>query len=204
MQPWPPCAIPGKLVEIAANLLALLADAIDLAGGVLDAGDVLQFEQPGHGLHAHVDYRARRDVVNNDRDADGVVDRLVVLIEPFLVWLVVVGRHYQQAIRPRLLGEAGQFDRLERIVGAGTGDHRHPARSDPDADVDHTLVLVVAQRRTLAGCSDRHQPMRSLADLPVDEGTKRLFVEATVAHRRYQCSDRSCEHAIPLPWPNSC
>ena len=49
----------------------------------------------------HVDHRARRDVVDDDRDADGVVDRLVVLVEAFLVRLVVVGRDDQHARRRR-------------------------------------------------------------------------------------------------------
>ena len=45
-----------------------------------------------------------RDVVDDDRNADGVVDRLEVLVEPFLRRLVVIGRDHQHGVGARLLG----------------------------------------------------------------------------------------------------
>ena len=101
---------------------ALQADAGDVAGGVLDADDVLQLEKPRHGLDRHVDHRARRDVVDDDRDADRVVDRLEVLVEPFLGRLVVVGRHDEERVGAGLLGMARELDRLGGDVRAGAGD----------------------------------------------------------------------------------
>ena len=165
MQPWPPCAMKASAVESSPEswmksgpiACALQADAVDLAGRVLDADDVLQLEEPRHGLDRHVDHRARRDVVDDDRNADRVVDRLEVLVEALLVRLVVIGRHDQHGVGARLLGVAGKVDRLGRVVGAGAGDHRHPALRHLDADFDDALVLVVAQRRAFAGRADRHE-----------------------------------------------
>ena len=88
MQPWPPARHGGErrhvlareLDEIRPQRVALLGDAADVAGRVLDADDVLELVEPLHRVDAHVDDAARRDVVDEDRNADGVVDRLEVPI----------------------------------------------------------------------------------------------------------------------------
>jgi hypothetical protein len=46
---------------------ALLADALKLAGRVLDADDARQLRQLAHGFGRHVDDRAAGDVVDDDR-----------------------------------------------------------------------------------------------------------------------------------------
>ena len=62
-----------------------------------------------------------------------------------------------------------EVDRLGGAVRAGAGDHRHPAPRLLDADLDDPLVLVVAQRRALAGRADRDEAVGAVLDLPVDE-----------------------------------
>ena len=126
----------GELVEARAHGRALLRDAHHVGGRVLHAGDVLQLEQPLHGVDRHVDHRARRDVVDDDRNADGVVDRLEVLVKPFLRRLVVVGRDHQHGIGAGLFGVLRELDRLVGRVRAGAGDHRHPALRLLDAPFD--------------------------------------------------------------------
>ena len=64
--------------------------------------------EPLHRVDDDVDDRAGRNVVHDDRNADGVVDRLEVLVEPFLGRLVVVGRHHQHGVGAGLLGVLGQ------------------------------------------------------------------------------------------------
>ena len=102
----------GQLIEILAHRRALLRHPRHVGGGILDAGDVLQFEQPRHGLDRHVDHRAAGDVIDQDRNADGVVDRLKVRIEPVLGRLVVIGRDHEHRIGACLLGMPGKVDRL--------------------------------------------------------------------------------------------
>src|SRR5215831_12767995 len=102
----------GKLGKIGAERLALLRYPYHACGRVLDTGDILQIEQPLHGVDRHVDHRPRWNIVDDDRDTDGVVDRLEMLVKPFLGRLVVIRRHHQHAIGAGLLGMLRQVDRL--------------------------------------------------------------------------------------------
>ena len=167
----------------------------------------LQLEQPLHGVDRHVDHRAAGNIVDDDRNADGVVDRLVVLVEPFLRRLVVIGRDDQHRVGARLLGVLRQFDRLGGRIRAGAGDHRHPALGLIDAPFHHLLVLVMRQRRALAGGADRHQAVGALADLPVHQVAECLLVERAVFERRDQRGKRSSKArlgghgaVLGVPW----
>ena len=53
-------------------------DAPHVGGGVLDADHVLELGAARHGRHLDVDDRAQRHVVDEDRDVDGLADRLEV------------------------------------------------------------------------------------------------------------------------------
>ena len=83
----------------------------------------LQLVEPLHRLDRHVDDRTRRDVVDDDRDADRVVDRLEVLVHPLLRGLVVIRRDDEHAVGTDLLRMAGELERLDCVVRAGAGDH---------------------------------------------------------------------------------
>src|SRR6202030_1391870 len=63
-----------ELDEILAAGRALQAYAVELGGGVLAALDVRELRKPLHRLDRNVDHRAARNVVDEDRNADGVVD----------------------------------------------------------------------------------------------------------------------------------
>ena len=212
MQPWPPCAITASAVASSpeswmnSGPMAWRCRLMRSILAVASLTPAMFFSSNSRAIVStrHVDHRARRDVVDDDRDADGVVDRLVMLVEPFLAGLVVVGRHDQQAVRARLFGEAGELDRLGGVVGAGAGDHRHPAAGDLDAHLDHPLVLVVAERRAFAGGADRHQPVA--CPRSICQSTKPRNASSSkraVAHRRHQRSNRSSEHGTYFRRPNS-
>src|SRR5258705_5469155 len=68
---------------------------------------------PSHGT--------RRDIVDDDRNADSVVDRLEVLIEPLLRRLVVISCHHQQpdfsACRASSIASAVEFEPAPAITG---------------------------------------------------------------------------------------
>ena len=108
---------------------ALAAGTHQVGGGVLHAGNVLELEQALHGVDRHVDHRPGRDVVDDDRNADRVVDRLEVLIEPFLRRLVVVRRDREDAGRE------------------GDGEVRQDADQQRAEDRDDDPVHVDAGRR---------------------------------------------------------
>ena len=157
---------------------ALLRHARHVGGGVLHAGDVLQLKQPLHGVDRHVDDRAARNVVDDDRDADGVVDRLVVLVQPFLRRLVVIGRDDQHRVGAGLLGVLAR-DRPPRRSNSSRR-RRPPARGPSAWSTHHSTTCLCSscdERRALAGGADRHEAVGALGDLPVDEVAERLFVE---------------------------
>ena len=97
---------------------------------VLHPDDVLQLRQLRHRLDRHVDDRARRNIVDDDRDADGIVDRLEMAIEAALVRLVVIGGDHENGVGAGRLGMAGELNRLDRVVRPGAGDDGSSA-TDP-------------------------------------------------------------------------
>ena len=200
MQPWPPCAMkpsavassPDSWLKSSPMRGALLRHPHHVGGRVLDAGDVLQLEQPLHGVDRHVDHRTRRDVVDDDRNADRIVDRLEVLVEPFLGRLVVIGRHHQHGVGAGLLGVLrrarsppwSNSSRRRRRPARGRAPGRRTIRP-------RRLMLVVRQRRAFAGGADRHQAVGALGDLPVDQVAERFLVDGTVLERRDQRGERA-------------
>ncbi len=204
MQPCPPWAIErergrvfaGELDEAPAPSRArcwLTRSTLPVAS--FHAGDVLQLEQARHGLDRHVDHRARRDVVDDDRDADRVVDRLEVLVEALLGRLVVVRRDDQHRVGARLLRVTGEVDRLAGVVRAGAGDHRHPAlrpsrcRSRPPACARRGSAS--GSRRWCRPAPDHGYPPRSATR----HGRRNPSSStAPSAHRCDQRGNRSSKH----------
>ncbi len=133
----------GELDEIGTQMVALQRRSRQIAGRILHAGDILQLEKALHRLDRDIHHRARRNVVDDDRDADGVVDRLEMMVKALLVRLVVIGRNDQDAVRTGLFRVLRQLHRLVRVVRAGTGDDRHAALRLADANLDDAAVLLV-------------------------------------------------------------
>lgn len=84
-------------------------------------------------------------------------------------------------------------DRLRRRVGACARDDRHTAGGRLDAQLDDAHVLLMAGRG-LAGRPDRHQPVGSLPDLPIDEGLEGFLVDFPVLERRQERDDGPRKH----------
>ena len=149
MQPTPPCALkpsavassPDSWMKSAPQEARCIDDALDLAGGVLDADDPRQFGQRAHRLGRHVHDRPAGDVVDDDRQLAAVMQRGVMRDQAGLRRLVVIGRHDQRGIGADLFGVAHQADAFDGVVRPGACDHRHaacdggrrPLRSPSDA-----------------------------------------------------------------------
>ncbi len=176
--------VAGQQHPVGTAQQALHADAGQVAGGVLDADDVGQLGQARQGLVGDVDAGATGHVVDEHRQLNGVVDRLVVLIHALLAGAIVVRRHHQGRVGADGLGVAGQLDGLVGRVAARAGDHRHAAGGGLHAQLDDALVLVMRQGRGLARGADRHQAVHAAGDLALDQRYERFFVHLTVAERR--------------------
>ena len=97
--------------------------------------------------------------------------------------LVVIRRHDERGIRTGLFCVLCQFNRFGSRIGPRPGDHGHAFISHLDADFHDTFVFVMAERRRLAGRTDRHEAVRTLVDLPVDQISERFFIHVAVAER---------------------
>ena len=96
---------------------------------------------------------------------------------------------------------SGERDGLFGAIRPGAGDDRHAPSRGFDAQIDEALMLLVVERRRLAGGPNRHQPVRSSLDLPFDQGAERRLVDLAVAERCDQGDDRALEHGKLLgPW----
>ena len=163
-----------------------------IGGRVLHARDVLEVEQALHRIDRHVDHGPRWNIVDDDRDADGVVDRPKVLVEPFLRRLVVIRRHDQDRVGAGVLRVAGERNGLLGGVRARTRDHRHATFRLFDTPFDDLAVLLVSasdSRRSSRRGRGHSCPRRS-AGL---ESAKSLLVDRTVAEGGDERGERAPE-----------
>ena len=62
--------------------------------------------------------------------------------------------------------------RVRRIIGAGTGDHRHPFLNPVNRKFDRFFMLGVVHRRRLAGRPRDDNGVGAVRDLIVDQAPK--------------------------------
>jgi hypothetical protein len=117
------------------------------------------------------------NVVDDDRQRRRLGHRGEMRIEAALGRPVIVGRDHEHCIRADGFGIAHQADRLFRVVRTGAGDDRHTALCHLDADLHHLAVLVMRQRRRLAGGADRNEAVAAFTDLPFDMRGKRVLID---------------------------
>ena len=111
-------------------------------------------------------------------------------VDAFLRRPVVVRHDREGAIGADLERVARELDRLGGGVAAGAGHHRDPAGRVLDRDPDHLAMLLDAHRRRFAGGADDADALRALGDVPVDEATQRVEIDAAVfVHRRDERDD---------------
>ncbi len=176
--------LPGKLNKILATGETLPRHPADVVGRILDADDIRQFRQPRHGLDRHVDHAAARNVVDNNRDLDGIVQRLEVLIEPLLGRLVIIGRHHQCGVRAHLPGMLAEPNGFLRGIRTASGNNRDPAGNRLNTDLGHAPMLGMGQGRRFARGSAGYDTGAALRDLPFDQIAECVFIHRALSERR--------------------
>ncbi len=167
-----------------------------IAGGILHPGDARQFGQASQSRRLHIDDGAGRNVIDDDGLGGGIMYCLEVMVESFLIGTVVITGHMQGGIGPNPLSMEGVFDRFDRVVGAGPGDHRNAPRHLLDHQLHYPAVFVVSQGRTLACGPDRHYAMGTLLDMPLHQTQQRLFIQLALSKRGNQGNDWTLKHGI--------
>ena len=183
-------------MKSATERLTLQGRAGEIAGRVLDAGDILQFVQPFHRVDRHIDNRTRRNIVDDDGKTNGIVDRLEMAVEALLRRLIVIGRDDEKAVGAGAFRETRQFDRFLRIVRTRPGDDGNAALGLADTGRDHFTMLLMRKRGTLPGRADRHKPMRAVDDLPIRQGAESRLVETAVLKRRDKRGEGTLESRL--------
>src|ERR1700680_4362749 len=176
--------VAGKHGEAGRNLLEDRRHLSDVAGGLLDADDVIDFrealESGGFDIHAG----ATLDTVNNDGDFYGGGDGFVVLIESFLTGFVVVGRDGKKAVHAHGLEVLGELNDLGSVVAAGAGEHTDAAVGLFERDFDYAQMFFARERGTLARGSARHQEIDAFIDLTFYQRTEGWLIERAVFAKR--------------------
>ena len=186
--------------EVARRALDEIGAALDVGGRVLDADDARHLREAHHRVVLQIGDGARRHVVQDHRQVDGLRDLAEVAVLAFLRRLVVVRHHGQACGRAGLLRRFGQLDRLGGRIAAGSRNHGDAPVGMLDRDADQLLVLLDVHRRRFAGGADHHDAVGALGDMPVDQAPEARHVEATVlVHRRDDCDQASGNHAL-LPF----
>ena len=180
------CVFAGKLDELRAASDPLLRHAGQVGSGVFHTDDIGQLGQLPHCRRRHVDHRARRNVVDDDRDTDLIQGRKM-RDQPALRRLVVIGGHHQSGRRADGFRMFHKADRLDGVVRPRTGDHRHPASRGFHHGGNHLLMLVMGQGRAFAGRPHRHQPGAAFRNLPLHQFLQRVKIHCAVRKRRDQC-----------------
>src|SRR5439155_25567125 len=114
-------------------------------------------------------------------------DRTVMLKQPFLRRLVVLGGHRQQAAGADLFHFTGEVDHLSGVVTARPGKNRRLAGGFVHQQLDNPQALGQGKRRALSGRAARHEEVNAGVHLPPAKAADGCFVElAGLRERRDQ------------------
>ena len=123
---------------------------------------------------------ARWNVVEDDRLIGRVCDRREVLDESLRSRLVVVGRDEQKRVGADLTGVPRESDRVIGVVRARARDDRDASGDPLDTVADALAVLLVGERRRLAGRSADDDGVGRIRDLALDHLAELLIVYLVV------------------------
>ena len=171
----------------------VIGDAAEIPARILDRHESvgIAVDQFAHRLGHQIGHCPPGDVVEHDRQVAMFRQMAEMRDQPGLARPVVIGRDAQPGSGPRLARKAHVQQRILRIVAAAAGDHRHAPGGLLDADLDHPVMLRIAERGGLAGRAARDERARALLDLPVDQLAKGRLVERPIAKRTHQSRNRT-------------
>ncbi len=177
--------------------LEQLDAAADIAGGVLDADDVLDRRQARDGLVGHVGHGTARHVVQDDRQVHAFRDGAEMAVHALLRRTVVIGNDLQRGVGAAFLRMAGQRDRFRGRVAAGAGDDRDAAGDVIDGQLDEFAMLFRRHGGGFARRAHDDDRVRAFRDVPVDQLAQGIAVKTAVfEHRSDECYDTALNHNL--------
>jgi hypothetical protein len=182
-------------VEVEPRLLGDEPRLVEVVVRLLDGDDVLDLGEPRHRGGLHVDHDPRRDVVVDHRPVRRGRDLLHVADDGPLRRLVVVRRDDEDPVdaEPRRL--AREVHGMGGVVGAGAGDHRRAVADRLDGRPEEIELLVVGQRRRLAGRAADDETVGAVVDEERRQLAEPLDVDRPVRAEGRDCrGDDGTEH----------
>ena len=177
------------------HALAQFAGAANVAGGVLDAGDVGNFGKTHDGVVAHVCHRAPGHVVENQRQFDGFGNGAEVAVQAFLCRLVVIGHDRKMRLRAGFPRKAGKFDGFLRGIAAGAGDDGQTPGDVVDGKANQLAVFFHGHGGRFTRGADDDDGVRAFGNVQVKELGEGLAVQRAVCkHGRDDRDDGTCNH----------
>ena len=177
---------PPRLVEIRVRLLDR-AHGRDLLGQLHDR------------RRGHVHHHAPGDVVGDDRLLADPRDRAEVLHDSALGRLVVVGRDDEEPVDSGPVGLLGEMHRVGGGVRAGAGDHGRPPADLVDGRLPQLDLLLVRERRRLAGGGADDDPVGAVVDQLGAELAEPLDVDSPVRVERRDDGGQDLSEQVLLP-----
>ena len=183
MPPVPPMSRHFAVDVVVAGHDREAVDELELiAVGLLDGVDPVDLRQLGEQVGRHVDHAPARDVVEDDRRATrGLRHFPEVGGDPAAVRLVVVRRHGQDRVAPRLDRFLGQMDGVPRVVGARATDDRRLVPELTRDQCDEAEVLLIGHRRRLTRGPGHDQPVRAVREQVAADCDRALLIDGAIS-----------------------
>ena len=148
---------------VVAGIYVQPVDQLKLSGvRLLDPLDAVDLRELGEQLGPDVGAGAAGDVVEQDRPVGDAGDGFIVALEPERAGAVVVRRHGDDRVRAERGRAFGEQDGVARVVGAGAGHDRLAGGALGERQLDQGKLLLVGERRGLAGGRRHHEAIRAV------------------------------------------
>ena len=152
----------------------------DIAACFLRRADIGMLAEFRVGLGLDVAARSGRNIVENNRQIDSIGDHVEMLDQTCLRGLVIIGRHGQQRVRAGSLRRLGKHDGGFGVVAAGAGNNGDPAVDFLSDKGKHIAVLLLGQRRRLAGGTAGDDRVGAVGDMKLKQLLQYLKIDCTV------------------------
>src|SRR6267143_4005104 len=189
--------VAGEDDEVIRHSIEYRCHLGDVTRGFLDANNIFDFGEALHGRRLDVHAGAALHAVQNNRQGRGLGDGAIVLEQPFLRRLVVIGCDREEPIYTESGKLAREGDDFRGVITACTPEDWHLTLSQFDGDLNDAKMFFVRERGALAGCSAGNEEVDACLDLPKDQTTKSRFVERTVGTKRGdKCGAGAGKHGV--------
>src|SRR5258708_16544246 len=153
----------------------------DFARSFLDADNIFDIGEALHGAGFDVHAGAALHAVENNRQRNGLGDSAIVLEQPFLRRLVVIGCDREDPVHAESGKLAREDDDFRGVITACTPEDWHLTLSQFDGDLNHAKMLFVRERGALPGRPESNEKVDARINLSLVQTLLSVFAYRTIA-----------------------